>query len=77
MIKEKDFSPIGIFVVIVFIAIGIWGWSKKPIKQECAVYKATVEDNVSFSEFNQRYIVLNKEGEIYTFRERAETEKYE
>lgn len=76
MVTEKDFPPIGIFSAIVLIAIGIWGWSQKPIKQECAMYKATIEDNVSFNEFNQRYIVLNKEGDLYTFRERAETEKY-
>ena len=76
MITEKDFPFIGIVAAIAFIGIGIWGWAQKPIKQECNIYKATIEDNVSFSEFNQRYIVLNKEGDLYTFRERAETEKY-
>lgn len=33
-------------------------------------YKVTIDDSVSFSEFNAKYEILDQEGKIYTVRER-------
>ena len=77
IITEKECPVWAPFVIIIMLALGVFSWYQKPIKQECIEYKATIDETVSLKEFNKRYIILNKEGEIYTFRERAETEKYE
>lgn len=61
---------------IIPLVVGILSWNFKPIYQECMEYKGTIEDSVSLNEFNEKYIIISKEGELYTFRERAETELY-
>lgn len=33
-------------------------------------YKVTIDDSVSFSDFNAKYEILDQEGKIYTIRER-------
>lgn len=69
------------FVLLIFgiipLVVGILCWHSKPIYQECMEYKGTIEDTVSLNEFNEKYIIISKEGKLYTFRERAETELYE
>lgn len=74
IIKEKDCPAWAPMVLIIMFAIGVVSWHQKPIKQECIEYKATIDETVSLKEFDKQYIILDKDGEIYTFRERAETE---
>lgn len=33
-------------------------------------YKVTIDNEVSFKEFNERYEIINQEGEIYTIIEK-------
>lgn len=33
-------------------------------------YKVTIEENVSLVEFNEKYEILDQEGDIYTIKER-------
>ena len=35
-------------------------------------YKVTIDDNVSFTEFNNKYKIIEKDGAIYTIKERKE-----
>lgn len=37
-------------------------------------YKVTISDDVGFNEFNEKYKVVEQEGEIYTIRERRNKE---
>lgn len=76
MITERECPAWAPFVLIIMFVLGVFGWCQKPIKQECIEYKATIDDTVSLNEFNEKYIIISKEGELYTFRERAETELY-
>lgn len=40
-----------------------------PIEYE-TLYKVTIDDSVSMTEFNEKYEVIEQEGKIYTVRER-------
>lgn len=33
-------------------------------------YKVTIEDEVRFNDFNEKYEIINQEGQIYTVKER-------
>lgn len=35
-------------------------------------YKVTIDETVNFVEFNEKYEIIDQEGEIYTIRERTE-----
>ena len=35
-------------------------------------YKVTISDDVSFTEFNEKYEILEQDGKIYTVREKTE-----
>ena len=35
-------------------------------------YKVTISDDVSLTEFNEKYEIIEQDGKIYTVRERAE-----
>lgn len=76
MITERECPAWAPFALIIMLVAGIYSWCQKPIYQECIEYKGTIEDTVSLNKFNEKYIVISKEGELYTFRERADTELY-
>lgn len=35
-------------------------------------YQVTIDDNVSLNEFNERYEIIDKDGKIYTIKEKEE-----
>ena len=76
IISEKDCPAWAPFIITVLFILGIGCWSLKPVKQELTEYKATIDETVSLREFNERYIMIDCDGEIYTFRERADNEPY-
>ena len=55
------FGIIAFFCVILFFGF---------FKSNYIEYEVTINDNVSFTEFVDRYDVLDKNGEIYTVREK-------
>ena len=36
------------------------------------IYKVTISDEIKLNEFNERYVIINQEGKIYTIKEREE-----
>ena len=76
LISDKECPPWAIFLLIICFGIGIGTWKLKPVKQELTEYKATIDETVSLREFNERYVMIDCDGEIYTFRERADNEPY-
>lgn len=66
--KEKYSRPFIFFCLIVlfFGVIFLFGF----FNSNHIEYEVTINDNVSFTEFVDRYDVLDKNGEIYTVREK-------
>ena len=55
---------IGSFVIG---TVGIVNLSEKPY----IVYKVTIDDNVSFNEFNEKYEIIKQDGLIYEVKEKS------
>lgn len=60
--------------IVVAIIIGsvigyiIWNYDKKEVLPE--TYDVTIDESVSFREFDKKYEVIERNGEIYTIKER-------
>ena len=54
--------------VLIIIAFCIW----KATSYEYTEYKVTVSDTVGFNEFNDRYSVVSRDGNIFTIKERSD-----
>lgn len=50
----------------------IWDDVKRNLKPE--TYDVTIDESVSFREFDEKYEVVERNGEIYTIKERASDE---
>lgn len=64
-------------LAIVFLALGILSW--KVIEKQTSVfshyeYKVLIDDSVSLNEFNEKYEIVDQEGQIYTVIERKAEE---
>ena len=75
MIKDNEFVVVGVLGIIVFFAAGILAWNAKPVYEEVYEYKVLIDESISFREFNDRFITVSREGEIFTIRERTSIEK--
>lgn len=75
-IKENDWLNlaitgfIGLFASIL-VAIGFGITFEKPIEYTTQ-YKVIVSEEVSFVEFYEKYEIIEKDGEIYTIREKLQ-----
>lgn len=73
-------DKIFLFYLSIFLLIGsviyaiIGGIILKSNKEENAhlIYEVTIDDEVSFSKFMEKYDILDVEGKIYTIREKEE-----
>lgn len=52
----------------VLVALTIHGYTTQSHK----VYKVTIDDNVSFNDFIEKYEIVDQDGQIYTVKERNE-----
>lgn len=77
MICEKDFDGLMLLMCIIAIGLGILTFRLKSISEEVTEYKALISNTISFNEIYEKYIVEDKEGEIYTIREKTTVEKGE
>ena len=59
-----------LFVIIMIISVICAEISLQKTKYKVTEYKIIISDNVKFNEFNDRYIIVEQEGKIYTIRER-------
>lgn len=68
-IKKDDVSFVlaGFFLSLMFlILLVILGFGE--VKTDKYEYKVLINDDVNFSEFNDRYDLIEQEGKIYTIR---------
>ena len=70
-----DTVEVGIFsgIAIVFLMLG--AFCGRVIEKQTSVfshyeYKVLIEDNVPLNEFNEKYEIIDQEGQIYTVIER-------
>ena len=73
IIEEKDYgvlyAPIGgIVVAIIILIMEIFNISEPPRTN----YEVTISDEVSFTDFTNKYEIIEQRGEIYVVREREE-----
>jgi len=59
-------SAVIIIAGVAFGAIGMVHLSDKPY----TVYKVTIDDDVSFKEFNEKYEIIKQDGLIYEVKEK-------
>jgi hypothetical protein len=65
--KLRTATIIACIVCLLLSAFSLNSYNhRKPI----TTYKVTIDNSVSFNEFDQEYRVLGKEGKIYTIREK-------
>ena len=66
--RERYSRPFVFFCVIVFFfgAIFLFGF----FNSNHIEYEVTINDNVSFTEFMDRYEILDENGKIYTVKEK-------
>ena len=71
--KEKYSRPFIFFCLIVlfFGVIFLFGF----FNSNYIEYEVTIDDNVSFIEFTEKYEILEKNGNIYTIKEIVENEE--
>ena len=68
-VVKKSLRVIMIIITIICFWVSIYcGTNAKPTgKYE---YKVTIDDNISFNDFHNKYEIINIEGKIYTIKER-------
>ena len=77
MCCEKDHS-FGFWVMsIALLFVCIIMWHQKSVTEEVYEYKALIEETTSFTKFSEDYILLDKDGDIWCFRERTSTERFD
>lgn len=67
MIQDEEITPIGCLCLIFSVCIGIAGFDFNADSRHQEI-KATINDNISWKEVNEKYELIKQEGEIYTFR---------
>lgn len=65
--RKFDFFIIDFLLVIVFILCYMAG---NPKNSSYDVYQVTIDETVSFKEFNEKYKIISQKGRIYTIKER-------
>ena len=66
---QGSFVLLSVIIILAGFALGIIGithLSDKPY----TVYKVTINDDVSFKEFNEKYEIIKQDGLIYEVKER-------
>jgi hypothetical protein len=61
---------IGITISIVIIIFGLIFTKDKEIKPNQYTYQVTISDTIKMKEFNDKYIIIQQNGQIYTIKER-------
>ena len=70
LIKDISDGVVGLFLGII-LGIFIYAIIFEAIMPEKYIkYKATISEDVSMTEFNERYQIMDIDGKIYTIRER-------
>ena len=70
-LDEREFNGwrIGLATVMAILSFGVLALFCVDTT-EVAQYKVIIDESVSFVEFNEKYKIIDQEGEIYTIQER-------
>ena len=60
------------FIIGAICGLLVLIFSATQTKIDYIEYKVTVSESVSFSEFTEKYSIINQEGKIYTIKERED-----
>lgn len=71
LIRDGDLPVIPIIMFLMFGVMSFGYFSDYINRVEYKEYKVTIDDNVSLKEFNERYEIIDREGEIYTIVEKS------
>ena len=75
LIADRDITCIlaGVFAMFMFVlGTGIANIKGEEKVYDHSEYLVTIDETVSFSEFNQKYEVIEQNGELYRIKERVE-----
>lgn len=70
-IDKKSFP---VFIAGLFTGLTLFSLGIIPNKSSISYieHKATIDDSVSVNEFNEKYEIIDKDGKLYTIRERVD-----
>lgn len=72
-IEAHSHSYVFVLIAVASLFLSFFGW-KVAVKQTSVFshyeYKVLIDDSVSLNEFNEKYEILDQEGQIYTVIER-------
>lgn len=78
LIADRDITCIltSVFAIFLFIlGTGIANITGEEKVYDHSEYLVTIDETVSFSEFNQKYEVIEQKGELYRIKERVEDDR--
>ena len=72
-IKEKDPLSVILLICLFMVFGGLTGFAITETVEEAntTYYKVTIDDSVSFNQFNERYEIYEQDGAIYTIYEKG------
>lgn len=71
--KDEDRGWVGVGAVPLMIALALTVMiSCEFYKDSHKTYKVIVDDNVSFNDFIEKYVIVDQDGQIYEVREREQ-----
>lgn len=71
MIECREFD-VSIILCIFIAAMGFIFSDHYYNKPDTVTYKVTIDDSVSFNEFQERYRIIGQDGKIYTVEEKPQ-----
>ena len=71
--KEKDSLSVVLLICLFMFFGGLTGFTITETVEEAntTYYKVTIDDSVSFNQFNERYEIYEQDGAIYTIYEKG------
>lgn len=69
--NRKSYDWVPVIVTPALVAVALLTISIVSFATRYPVYKVTVDKNVSFVEFNERYEIIKQDGLIYEVKERS------
>lgn len=72
IVEEGNLFAYGLTGLFIFGGLCYYNYRTRGEVGTYPIYKVTIDESVSFEEFNKRYEVINQDGLIYEIKERTE-----
>ena len=72
--NDKDYPVLGIGIGLLCVLIPFTFFTFKEANTTETRYTATIDESVSFVEFNERYEIIDQNGDLYTLVEKESNE---